>query len=227
MKTTILTTLTLVLALGSASAATSADDKEIIAAQRPSYPLRACILTGKAFSNANPAKPVVFGGRLYLIASGAETKKLEAQPDVFAKRIEDAVVKQQKPLYPMETCVVSGEELGSMGDPIELVHGTRLVRLCCKGCKGEFAKNRAEYLEKVNVRMIENQRKTYPLDRCLVDKEKLADHKPIDHLYGVTLVRVCGEKCLGSFKENPDMILARLRKARGLARKGEAAKREG
>lgn len=36
--------------------------------------------------------------------------------------------------YPLSTCVVSGEPLGSMGTPVEVVHEGVTVKLCCKSC---------------------------------------------------------------------------------------------
>lgn len=40
--------------------------------------------------------------------------------------------------YPLTTCVVSGEPLGSMGTPIEVTHEGTTVKLCCKSCIDDF-----------------------------------------------------------------------------------------
>ena len=37
-----------------------------------------------------------------------------------------------------------------MGKPVDVVLGTRLVRLCCNGCVKELAKEPAKHLEKVS-----------------------------------------------------------------------------
>jgi hypothetical protein len=57
--------------------------------------------------------------------------------------------------YPLDTCVVSGEALGSMGDAYVHLHKEegkpdREVRLCCKGCLKKFNKTPAKYLEKLD-----------------------------------------------------------------------------
>ena len=52
--------------------------------------------------------------------------------------------------YPLNTCVVSGEELGTMGQPIIFHHEGAEVRLCCKGCLKKFNADPAKYLEKLN-----------------------------------------------------------------------------
>jgi len=57
--------------------------------------------------------------------------------------------------YPLATCVVSGEELGSMGEPFDYVHKApgqpdRLVRFCCESCVKKFKKDPAKYLAKID-----------------------------------------------------------------------------
>lgn len=57
--------------------------------------------------------------------------------------------------YPLNTCVVSGEALGSMGAPIDHMHKEagkpdRLVRFCCKACISDFKKEPAKYLKMID-----------------------------------------------------------------------------
>ena len=47
-------------------------------------------------------------------------------------------------------CPVSGEKLGSMGEPVDVLYGTRLVRLCCKSCGKEMRKDGAAVVAKVD-----------------------------------------------------------------------------
>jgi hypothetical protein len=51
--------------------------------------------------------------------------------------------------YPLKTCVVSGEELGSMGKPIVIAHEGREIKFCCKGCDGKFLKDPKPYVAKL------------------------------------------------------------------------------
>jgi hypothetical protein len=51
--------------------------------------------------------------------------------------------------YPLEVCVVSGEELGSMGEPVVINHEGTEVRFCCKSCLPKFEKDPAKYLAKL------------------------------------------------------------------------------
>lgn len=51
--------------------------------------------------------------------------------------------------YPLDTCIVSGNRLGSMGDPIRRVHDGREVKFCCAPCVEEFEANPEAFLEKL------------------------------------------------------------------------------
>ena len=48
--------------------------------------------------------------------------------------------------YPLMTCVVSGDKLGDMGDPIIYNHEGREIRFCCKSCIKDFEASPAKYL---------------------------------------------------------------------------------
>lgn len=51
--------------------------------------------------------------------------------------------------YPLKTCVVSGNELGSMGKPIKKVYDGQEIIFCCKPCIKKFEANPAKYLGKL------------------------------------------------------------------------------
>jgi YHS domain-containing protein len=52
--------------------------------------------------------------------------------------------------YPIDTCLVSGEKLGSMGDPVVIVHEGREIKFCCDSCVPDFKKDPDKYLEKLS-----------------------------------------------------------------------------
>lgn len=57
--------------------------------------------------------------------------------------------------YPLTTCVVSGDKLDEMGDPVKYVYKQpgkpdRLVEFCCKDCIKDFEKDPAKYLAKLD-----------------------------------------------------------------------------
>jgi len=51
--------------------------------------------------------------------------------------------------YPLDTCIVSDEKLGSMGKPVVFTHEGQEIKLCCKSCKPKFEKDPAPYLKKL------------------------------------------------------------------------------
>jgi hypothetical protein len=76
-----------------------------------------------------------------VMLSGCQDPGASANPSAAA----DAATKP----YPLDVCIVSGEKLGSMGDPIVLVHQGQEVKLCCKSCKPDFEKEPAKFLAKL------------------------------------------------------------------------------
>lgn len=52
--------------------------------------------------------------------------------------------------YPLDYCIVSGEELGSMGDPIVKEYNGRTVKFCCNRCVKTFEKDPATYIAKID-----------------------------------------------------------------------------
>lgn len=120
----------------------------VVAAQLASYPLETCPVSGEPLGDA-PVDHVV-GTRLVRTCckrcAAAVTKDATKAMAVVDKAYMDA----QRPTYPAKTCVVSDEDLGSMGEPVEMLYGTRLVRLCCKGCVKGFKKDPAAFIAKLD-----------------------------------------------------------------------------
>ncbi|MCB1061607.1 MAG: hypothetical protein KDN20_01650 [Verrucomicrobiae bacterium] len=55
--------------------------------------------------------------------------------------------------YPLDVCIVSGEKLGSMGDPITIQHEGVTVKFCCDGCIDDFKEAPEKYLPKLTQAM--------------------------------------------------------------------------
>ena len=52
--------------------------------------------------------------------------------------------------YPLKTCVVSGEKLGSMGKSFVHSYEGREVQFCCKACLKDFNKEPQKFLKKLD-----------------------------------------------------------------------------
>jgi hypothetical protein len=62
---------------------------------------------------------------------------------------EEAPKKEQVKPYKPDTCIVSNEKLGEMGEPFVFAHEGQEIKLCCKSCKKKFDKDPAKYLKKL------------------------------------------------------------------------------
>ena len=51
--------------------------------------------------------------------------------------------------YPLKVCVISGEDLGSMGEPCVHEHNGTIVKFCCEPCLDDFNEDPDKYLAKL------------------------------------------------------------------------------
>lgn len=90
-------------------------------------------------------------GLAALTASAAEPKTpTERQRQSVNSKPETAA-----DAYPLQTCLVSDEPLGSMGDAVVYTHKEpgkpdRVVRFCCEGCIEDFRANPEKFLKKLD-----------------------------------------------------------------------------
>ncbi len=118
--------------------------------------------------------------------------------------------------YLLDTCPVSGEKLGSMGDPIVKMVDGREVRLCCNGCIDRLEANPAKYFAEMDKAIAKQQMPFYPLETCVVTGEPLAidgEDIAINHIYKNRLVRLCCKGCVRDFEAGPAKFLAALDEA--------------
>src|SRR6185295_15386408 len=112
--------------------ASTPSNAEVIAAQKPSYPLDTCPISGEKLDK--DAVDNVKDGHLIRTCCSKCTAKIDA---ATVKKVEDAVVTAQMKGYPMEACLC-GKPLGEKA--VNHVVGTRLVRCCTPECAGMMDK---------------------------------------------------------------------------------------
>ncbi len=66
-----------------------------------------------------------------------------------------ALIAQARAAYPLKTCLVSDEALGSMGEATPHIHRVagkpdRVVFVCCEGCIDDFKAEPAKFLAKLD-----------------------------------------------------------------------------
>ncbi|MFN0059255.1 MAG: hypothetical protein ACKVX7_12415 [Planctomycetota bacterium] len=171
------------------------------------YMLDTCPVSGKKLE----AKPTVYQheGREVRFCCDKCIDGFKAEPAKFIAKIDQDVVKQQAPMYPLKTCLVSDEALGA--DTVDWVFNNRLVRLCCKKCSAEVQKDPAKFLKKLDDAVIAAQKEKYPIETCVVSGEKLGGMgEPVNMVIGNRLVRLCCGACKKAVMADPLTHLAKL-----------------
>ena len=77
---------------------------------------------------------------------GAEEQaKTEAAPEETTARVAKVSAE-----YPIDWCVVSGEKLGSMGDPVVQEYQGQTIKFCCDQCVKIFEDNPVAFMAKLD-----------------------------------------------------------------------------
>lgn len=175
------------------------------------YTLTTCPVSGEKLGSRGEPVVKTYDGREVRFCCQGCVPKFEESKAEYWKKIDAAMVKQQKELYPLTTCVVSGEELGSRGEPVDKVYKNRLVRFCCAGCPAAFEKEPGKHLKKLDAAVVEKQKEGYPLETCVVTGQKLGSMgDPLEYVAGNRLVRFCCQGCVKSFEKEPQKYLSKL-----------------
>ncbi len=114
--------------------------------------------------------------------------------------------------YPLDTCVVSGEKLGGMGEGFEFVQDGQTIKLCCKDCEKAFKKDSAKFMKKVEE--ANKKVKPYPLKTCAVSGEKLG---AMGEEYVIVSagqeVKLCCKGCEKEFRKDTAKYLKQIETA--------------
>lgn len=178
------------------------------------YPLSVCPVTGKALGSMG--EPVVrkYEGREVRFCCDRCVPRFESDLQASFSKLDKQIVASQLPLYPLQTCVVAGGKLGSMGEPDNFVYRNRLVRFCCAGCRGNFQKDPAKYLKLLDDAAAAQQRASYPLKTCPVSGQQLGSMgDPAEMVIAGRFVRLCCPPCERRLHEDPARFIAQIDEA--------------
>ena len=72
-----------------------------------------------------------------------------------AAKTDAEIINAARANYPLKTCLVSNESLGSMGEAAGYIHRAagkpdRVVFFCCEGCSDDFKADPAKFLKKLD-----------------------------------------------------------------------------
>lgn len=138
-------------------------------------------------------------------------KHFESDSKEALGKVDADIIKQQKPFYPLTTCLVSKDPLDSKGEAVDFVYMNSLVRVCSKECRAEFDKGPQTFMKQLHAAVVERQKSSYPLTTCVVSGEILATaESPVEYVAGNRLVRLCRAECEKTFEQNPAKHLAKI-----------------
>jgi len=125
-----------------------------------------------------------------------------------------------KPIpYPLNTCLVCGMKLGSMGAPDVFVYQGQEIKVCDKSEQADFEKSPDKYLKKLADAVAKLPKDSaaakpvpYPLKTCLVCGMQLGmmDSKPFVFVYKGQEIKVCDPTEKATFDKDPAKYLKKL-----------------
>lgn len=126
-----------------------AADQKMIARQLPFYALETCPVSSDKLNGAmGKAIEMIYMNRLVRFCCSGCLKDWKKDPAKYFAKIDEAIIKKQGPTYPLDTCVVTGKKYDpEPGKHVELIVGSRLVRLCCPECQQAVVKDPLKHLQ--------------------------------------------------------------------------------
>ena len=90
-----------------------------------------------------------------LVLAGLTATRAFAADKPAATKTDAEIINAARASYPLKTCLVSNEPLGSMGEAAGYIHRAagkpdRVVFFCCEGCSDDFKADPAKFLKKVD-----------------------------------------------------------------------------
>lgn len=175
------------------------------------YTLGTCPVSGEKLGAMGDPVVKTYDGREVRFCCANCIEPFEKEQAKHFKQIDEKMIERQLPYYPLETCVVSGQKLGSMGEPVNMIYANRLVRFCCSGCIDEFKADPETHFRKIDEAIVKQQRDAYPLDICIVTGMKLGSMgEPAEEIVGTRLIRYCCASCKDTLREEPAKYIKRL-----------------
>lgn len=112
--------------------------------------------------------------------------------------------------YPLDTCLVSGEDLDDSAEVFTVEGHT--FKTCCKKCQAKIEKDPKTYVAKLEDAVTKAQGATYPLTTCPISGKTLTD-KAVPVVVGTTLVKLCCGGCKDKLEAAPEKAIAKVQAA--------------
>jgi YHS domain-containing protein len=90
----------------------------------------------------NTATMIATASAVTLLLASCSTSSTDPHAGHDMPGMTSSIVKP----YTSDKCPVTGKKLGSMGNPVSIVHNGQEVKFCCKPCIPKFKANPDKYL---------------------------------------------------------------------------------
>jgi hypothetical protein len=175
------------------------------------YPLSTCPVSGEPLGSMGDPVITMYGDREVRFCCAACVPQFEEDRESYLKRIDEQIIATHLPYYPLESCIVAGGKLGSMGEPDNYIYQNRLVRFCCAGCRGQFDENATDFLTRLDKAAADEQRAAYPMQTCIVRGNRLGSMgDPAEVILAGRLVRLCCPPCERELRHEPATYITQL-----------------
>ncbi|MBI3834990.1 MAG: hypothetical protein HY287_11730 [Planctomycetes bacterium] len=174
------------------------------------YYLATCPISGGKLGSMGDPVVKVYDGREVRFCCGDCPGKFEKDMAGSMAKLDQKIMDEQRPIYPMKTSVVSGKDLPEK--PVEFVYGNRLVRVADAAEKEAFMKDTKSFMDKLDKAAIAEQGKKYPLDTCVVSGEKFSGEmgEPKEVVLAGRLIKLCCNQCKKDLEKSPATFLAKV-----------------
>jgi YHS domain-containing protein len=175
--------------------------------------LGVCPVFGEPLGSMGDPVPYVHEGRDIKFCCSGCPPKFEADPAKYLSKLDELMILDQKPRYPLTTDVVTGEALPADETIVDVVYLNRLVRFGSQDSAATFAKSPDAYIAKLNEAVIAKQKDEYPTEKCVVSGKSLDSMgEPVQKVYANRLVQFCCDNCPAQFEAAPLKYLPMLEK---------------
>ena len=119
-------------------------------AEGDGYPLDACPVGGKLGSMGEPVVRTIDGRTVKFCCAGC-VGTFEKDPQRYHAKMDRMILDAVGDDYPLETCLVSGEDLDAMGGAHAVVHRptNEVVKFCCGTCEVAFDEDPDAHLDRL------------------------------------------------------------------------------
>ncbi len=166
------------------------------------YYLSRCAACPSLLGAKGEAIDVIYDGRPLRFCCEACRVRLDTEPHAVLSGIDDAMIEDQLPHYPIDTSLIDGKPLGNR--PVNFIWGNRLFRARNEADRTRILANPAAVLRTLDKAVLAAQTPTYALpEKCPVQGDILPKDPVIDVVVANRMIRVCCGRCVRVVKARP------------------------